>query len=598
MRKIFYSIIILILMIACKSTETVLRPKFIAGIENIIYNLENGRTDEFEAYVQTIKFLNKPDTKDKDYNKGQEFLNQVIIKMDEKGKKEFENKNYENSLRYALSLHILGKKSSMTLREVYDKVLEQADKTSDIYTQLDLREEMANLKLLTNKEVFDLLNLYSKNKSRDVFIYLLNKYKKMYSSLLRDYPELEDMEKRMISLNELNLEELMKSVVTVILDKGLDMKKGLGIMDKSIGTGFFIDNNGYILTNHHVIKEHVDPEYEGFSKVYVTLRKDPEVEIPAEVVGFDKVFDIALLKIPLKSEKYLILGRSSDMSVGDKIFTIGNPLGIKYTVTSGIISNKDLEFFQLGRGFMIDAAINPGNSGGPLVDERGQVIGIVFAGIPQYEGINFAIPFQWVRKTIPDLYKKGEVERCWIGAGLYMENDKVYFYYLLPNGGAYTSGIKEGDRLISIDGEEVSNVEDAQSKLAWRRYPGLISIVTERDGKKNNNIVRLEKRPYLPIEEVFNRDTESNIIKLVFGIGMEYYDKKMRTKKYVAKKIYKGKFGAELKIAEGDSITVYDLKYIKKSTLIRLTIRYKQEEIGVFERAVTIASYAEINSLL
>lgn len=598
MKRIFYFFIIILSIISCKSTERIIRPKFTSGIENIMYNLENGRIDEFEAYVQTIKFLSKSDGKETDLNKGQEFLDQVIVKMDEKSEKEFEAKNYENALRYVLSLKMLGKKSSIPLRGVFDKVLENADQSSDIYTQLDLREEMANLKLLTNKEVYDLLSLYSKNKSRDVFIYLFNKYKKVYPNLLQEYPELENIEKKMIALNELNLEELMKSVVTVILDKGIDMKRGLGVMDKSIGTGFFIDNNGYILTNHHVIKDHVDPEYEGFSKVYVTLRKDPDVEIPAEVIGFDKVFDIALLKIPLKSDKYLILGRSSDMSIGDKIYTIGNPLGIKYTVTSGIISNKDLEFFQLGRGFMIDAAINPGNSGGPLVDERGQVVGIVFAGIPQYEGINFAIPFQWVRKTIPALYKKGEVQRCWIGAGLYMEKDKVYFYYILPNGEAHNAGIKEGERLISIDGEEVSNVEDAQSKLAWRRYPGLISIETERDGKKINNIVRLEKRPYLPIEEVFDKDTEANIIKLVFGVELEYYDKKMFTKKYVTKKIYKGKFGSELKIAEGDSITVYDLKYIKKNQLIKLTIRYKQEDFGILERIITVASYAEINSLL
>jgi membrane-associated protease RseP (regulator of RpoE activity) len=286
------------------------------------------------------------------------------------------------------------------------------------------------------------------------------------------------------------------------------------------------------------------------------------------------------------------------MSLGDKIYTIGNPLGIKYTVTSGIISNMDLEFFQLGKGFMIDAAINPGNSGGPLIDERGQVVGIVFAGILQYEGVNFAIPFQWVRKTIPALYKTGEVKRCWIGAGLYMEKDKVYFYYVLPSGTAFNADIKEGDRLISIDGEKVESVEDAQSKLAWRRYPSLVSIKVERNGKIIENILRLDVRPYLPIEEVFNRDTEANIIKLVFGIGLEYYDKKLFSRKYVTKKIYRGKFGSELKIGMGDSFTVYDLKYIKKDKLIKLTIRYQHEDFGVVERSVSVLSPAEINSII
>ena len=152
--------------------------------------------------------------------------------------------------------------------------------------------------------------------------------------------------------------------------------------------------------------------------------------------------------------------------------------------------------------------------------------------------------------------------------------------------------------MISINGENVKNVEDAQSKLAWRKFPGLISIKIERDGKIINNILRLDLRPYLPIEEVFNKDTETNIIKLVFGIGLEYYDKKLFTRKYVTKKIYKGKFGSELKIGVGDSFTVYDLKYIQKDKLIKLTIRYQNEDFGVVERTVTIVSPAEINSII
>ncbi len=598
MKKILVFIVVVFYLFSCKTTGQIIRPKYTTGLGNIIENFEKERIDEFEAYILTKKFINKSDEKGSDYQKGIEFLNEIIIKMDEKGKKEFKEKNYENALRYILSLRTIGEKSSISLREAYNKVLIHANQYSDIFTQFDIREEMADLKLLSNKEVFDLLNAHAKNKSRGVFLYLYNKYKEIYPGLVQEYPELKTLNVRMNNLNELNIQKIMNSAVAVILDKGINIKKGFGMLDKSLGTGFFIDNKGHILTNHHVIKDHVDPKYEGFSKVYVTTRENPEVEIPAEVIGYDKVFDIALLKIPMKIKDYLILGRSSDMELGDKIYTIGNPLGIKYTVTTGIISNKDLEFFQMGRGFMIDAAINPGNSGGPLIDERGQVVGIVFAGVPQYEGINFAIPFQWVRKTIPALYKKGEVKRCWIGAGLYKEKDKVYFNYILPNGDAFNAGIKDGDRLVSIDDEKVTSVEDAQLKIAWRRYPGLISIKIERDGKIINNILRLVKRPYLPVEEVFNRDTEANIIKLVFGIGLEYYDKKLFNRKYVTKKIYNGPYGSQLNIGEGDAFTVYDLKYMQREKIIRLTIRYQNEDFGVVERIVTVISPVEINSII
>ncbi|MCK4797100.1 MAG: trypsin-like peptidase domain-containing protein, partial [Spirochaetes bacterium] len=291
-------------------------------------------------------------------------------------------------------------------------------------------------------------------------------------------------------------------------------------------------------------------------------------------------------------------GRSLDMSLGDRIYTIGNPLGIKYTVTSGIISNKEIDFFQLGRAFQIDAAINPGNSGGPLIDERGQVVGIVFAGIPQFEGISFVIPFQWVRKTIPALYRGGEVKRCWIGAALYNEDDKVFFYYILPNGPANKAGILVKDRLLKIDGVDVKTVEDAQALLAWRRYPRLIQIETERDGKRISSIVKLEERPYLPVEVAFERDTEGNIITLIYGIGLEYYDKSFIFKKYKTTKIYKGMYGFELNIGEGDRIVIYDLRYIEKNKFVKLTLKFKQKDLGIIDRIVTVVSPVEINSIL
>ena len=286
------------------------------------------------------------------------------------------------------------------------------------------------------------------------------------------------------------------------------------------------------------------------------------------------------------------------MSLGDRIYTIGNPIGIKYTVTSGIISNKNIDFFQLGKAFQVDAALNPGNSGGPVIDERGQVVGIVFAGIPQFEGINFAIPFKWVRKTIPALYKGSEVKRCWIGSGIYKEDDKVFFYYIMPNSPASKSGILKGDRLIEIDGDKVKNVEQAQALLAWRRYPRLIEIKTERDGKIISNIVRLEERPYLPLESAFEKDTEGNLITLIFGIGVEYYGKGLILKKYKTNKIYKGMYGFQLNIGEGDPIVVYGLKYLKKQKLIKLTLKFKQKDFGIIDRIVTVVSPVEINSIL
>jgi len=598
--KIFYLFItLLIFFLSCETTEdSFTRPNYSSGIENIKHNLEKEKIDLFDAYSFTLKFQTKQEEDTEEYNKAKEYLEEIIESMNKQAEEEFAKKNYNDALRYILSLKVLQKESKIRLEDVYDKLSDHADVSSDIFTQNRIKEEMADLKIMSSEEVYDLLKTHALRKSRGVYLFYYDKYIKIYPDLVKKYPDLKRMKNEMESLSDLKIEELMNSVVAVILNKGLNIKDGMGYFDKSIGTGFFIDNDGYILTNHHVIADHVDPTYEGYSMVYVTTKDEPDIEIPAKVIGFDKVFDIALLKIPKKNKDFLVLGRSRDMSVGDKIYTIGNPIGIKYTVTSGIISNKEIDFFQLGRAFQIDAAINPGNSGGPLIDERGQVVGIVFAGIPQFEGINFAIPFEWVRKTIPTLYQGGEIKRCWIGGGLYEENKDIIFYYILPTGPAAYAGIQTGDKLLKIDGFEVKSVEDAQELLAWKRYPQLINIEIERKGEKLSKVVRLEERPYLPVESAFKKDIEANLITLIFGIGVEYYGKGIMFNKYKTTKIYKGMYGFHLDIGEGDPIVVYDLKYIEKNKFIKLTLKFKQKNLGFLDRIITVVSPIEINSII
>lgn len=599
MKVIYFFVILLFFFLSCKTTEPPKqKPSYASGLENIKHNLDKDKIDLFDAYTHTLKLQKKYKEGTKDFDNANAYLEELILSMNKKAEEENAEGNYNDALRYVLSLKVLRKESTIALNDIYKKLSEHADRSSDIFTQNTIKEEMADLKLMSDKELFNFLKMHALRKSRGVYLNYFDKYSQMYPDITNKYLELKTLKNEMESLSDLNIEELMNSVVAVILNKGMNIKDGMGYFDKTIGTGFFIDNDGYILTNHHVIADHVDPTYEGYSMVYVTTKDEPDIEIPAKVIGFDKVFDIALLKIPKKNKDFLVLGRSRDISVGDKIYTIGNPIGIKYTVTSGIISNKEIDFFQLGRAFQIDAAINPGNSGGPLIDERGQVVGIVFAGIPQFEGINFAIPFEWVRKTIPALYKGGEIKRCWIGGGLYEEDKDILFYYVLPNGPAANAGIQKGDKLLKIDGFKVKSVEDAQELLAWRRYPRLIEIEILRKDKTIKLDVKLEERPYLPVETAFKKDIEANLITLIFGIGVEYYGKGIFFNKYKTTKIYRGMYGFHLNIGEGDRIVVYDLKYIEKNKIVKLTLKFKQKDLGFIDRIITVISPIEINSIL
>ncbi len=575
MKYRFFILFMFILLFSCKVIENKENSKkdnnkYESGIDNIRHNLERDKIDLFEAYILIKKEMSKAVDQTDDKDKYDLFLTEVINKMNDKLVELYETKDYDGALRYAFSLKAIEIEPKIGFEDIYRNFLISIDNSSDIFTKLSIKNEMAENKIFTTKEVYDFLIDFYNSKNIALFLYNYEKLITIYPSLLTEYPDLKKMKESFSNYqNKIDFNNIIKSVVTVILDKGINIKDGSGYFDKMIGTGFFIDDNGYILTNHHVIADHVDPKYEGFSKVYVSTSEDPDTNIPATVVGYDKVFDLALLKISKKNSNKIILGRSPEVNLGDKIYAIGNPLGIKNSVTAGIISNKELYLFQLGKALQIDAAVNPGNSGGPLLDENGQVIGVVFAGLPQYQGINFAIPIQWVTLSLPKLYKGGEVKRCWLGAGIYNQNNKILIYYLLPNGPAEKADIKEGDYIRKIDGKEIKTIEQAHEILACKRYPMLINIEIERDGNIFNKIVRLEERPYLPLEKIVETDTQRRITKLIFGIELDYYGKGFLTKKFKILKVYTGMTGdKDLQLAEGDPFFIYDMKYMAKEKIL------------------------------
>ncbi|HNZ27987.1 MAG TPA: trypsin-like peptidase domain-containing protein [Spirochaetota bacterium] len=592
-------IVTIFLLFSCKSSSKGEgnEPHFAYGIENIKHNLDKKKIDIFEAYVLSNKILSKNGAKDSADEVGK-YVEDLKGIIQAEIKRNYDEKKYDDALRYALSLNTLNTEPEIEIGDIYRELMNRYDLSADFFNQMNLKYEMADKKLLPVEKVYEILKYSYEKKSKGFFAADFEKYSTLYPELLTKYPELLSYKSELLSLNELNFEKILGSVVEVLLDKGMNVKDGMGFIDKSIGTGFFISADGYILTNHHVIADHVDPKYEGYSAVYVVTKEDPDLEIPATVVGYDKVFDIALLKISRNNAPTLTLGRSLDVNLGDKIYAIGNPIGIKNTVTSGIISNKEISFFQLGRAFQIDAAVNPGNSGGPLIDSAGQVIGIVFAGVPQYAGISFAIPFQWVSKAIPRLFNGGEVKRCWIGAGILNENNRVKVYYVMPNGSAEKAGFAPGEVIRSIDGVKVSTVEDAQEQLAWKRYPMIINIETELNGVVNNRIARLEERPYLPVITAFENDVQRKLITLIYGVELEYYDKNIFSRKYKVQKVYKGSIGAQAGILEDTPIVIYDLKYVEKQKYIALTASYKSKDSSLIERVVTIPAYVEINNIL
>ena len=266
------------------------------------------------------------------------------------------------------------------------------------------------------------------------------------------------------------------------------------------GSGFIIDPQGYLLTNHHVI--------DGADKIKVRLQvEDKEKDYEAELIGSDKKTDIALLKIKRDDNDttpfpYIRMGNSDSLEIGEWVIAIGNPFGLSHTVTVGIVSAKgrDIGAGPYDEFIQTDASINPGNSGGPLLNMKGEVIGINTAIISGNTGgnvgIGFAIPINMAVKIMHDLKAQGKVTRGWLGVMIQnLTPDLAETFSLkttqgalvsevVPNGPAFKGGLQRGDVIVEFAHQPVENVS-ALPRLVATTPPGkTVDVVILREGKK------------------------------------------------------------------------------------------------------------------
>ena len=259
-------------------------------------------------------------------------------------------------------------------------------------------------------------------------------------------------------------------------------------VQRSLGSGFIIDREGYIITNNHVV--------EGASEIRVRLSTDKEFE--ADLVGRDSKTDLALIKI--KSFQDLPveeLGDSDKLEIGEWVMAIGNPFGLAQTVTVGIVSAKGR---VIGSGpyddfIQTDASINPGNSGGPLFNMNGEVVGINTAIVAAGQGIGFAIPINEAKEIIPQLKKKGKVTRG--GIGVYVQKmtpDLAKSFGLeqskgalvadvIPGSAAEAGGIRRGDVIIKFDGKDIDEMNELPRIVASTPVGKEVEVAILREGK-------------------------------------------------------------------------------------------------------------------
>lgn len=261
------------------------------------------------------------------------------------------------------------------------------------------------------------------------------------------------------------------------------------------GTGFIVDKNGYIITNHHVIK--------GVDHIKVKLFGDDSTEYHARVIGVDPETDLAVIKIdPTTPLVPVTIGNSDAVQVGDWAVAIGSPFGLEASVTAGIVSALGRDIggaLQLQRFIQTDAAINPGNSGGPLLDIRGEVIGVNTMIATQsggYQGIGFALPINMVARVYNDIIRTGRVTRGSIGIEWKKDEDKPELFKALgtnsgvlidtiqKGGPADRAGLKADDIIVAMNGKPIKNGDDLVARVSETPVNSTIQVTVDREGKR------------------------------------------------------------------------------------------------------------------
>ncbi|MCS7242448.1 DegQ family serine endoprotease [Candidatus Caldatribacterium sp.] len=264
------------------------------------------------------------------------------------------------------------------------------------------------------------------------------------------------------------------------------------VPQRGIGTGFVFRSDGYILTNEHVIR--------GANEIKVTFIDGKEYK--GKVVGADPMTDIAVVKIDATNLPTIPLGDSDKARVGEFVIAIGNPYGLSHTVTVGVLSAKGrpISAGDSGREYenflQTDAAINPGNSGGPLLNLRGEVIGINTAILPYAQGIGFAVPINMVKSILDQLLAEGRVIRAWLGVYIQDLTPEMAEKFGLPEAKgalvadvskgspAEKAGLRRGDIVLKVDEKETPTVSDLQREIRSRRPGDRVRLEIWRDGKR------------------------------------------------------------------------------------------------------------------
>ena len=407
------------------------------------------------------------------------------------------------------------------------------------------------------------------------------------SSHLREYAQGRD-----------TVSDMILGVATVIVDRGFRIERGRGIPDRVMGSAFFIDSTGLLVTNYHVISGMVEPRYRG-SRMTIRMGDSASPRIPARVIGYDKALDLALIKAEIDTDYVFSLLDRATPKVGDVVLAIGSPLGLEKTVTSGIISAMGRRFLQIGDVIQIDAAINIGNSGGPVVDSEGRLVGVAFAGFVNQQGLSFIIPAERLAAALPAMMKGGKAQRPWLGLALCETFSGAEIIYTAPNTPASRHLVREGSIIQSINGKAITASQGAlitalQDEL-FNLTPGeLVSLVTiDSEGIVKNNVLMTVPRPEIPLLEAAKIDRRERIAAPLFGMLLVPTGGSFFSSNFSVRRVVLGSIADEAGISENDPISISRFRLLEEEGVALMDITVKKRRTGYLEANMQLPAWLD-----
>ncbi|HEY9054761.1 MAG TPA: trypsin-like peptidase domain-containing protein [Rectinemataceae bacterium] len=387
-----------------------------------------------------------------------------------------------------------------------------------------------------------------------------------------------------------------RGVVTVSVDKGLQIESGVGYPDRVLGSAFQVDASGYYLTNYHVVSSEVDPEYEGFSRLSIRPPDKPEARIPARVVGWNKALDLALIQSAETMPYSFFPGLPARVQAGERVRAIGSPVGLENSMSSGIVSASGRRILQRGEALQIDAPLNPGNSGGPLITESGRLAGIVFAGLRDFQGLNFALPASWIELALPGLYSGGESRNPSLAVAVVRNLDGSFTVSYAPPGSLM---LRQQDRILSIQGKKLESLDQGRAQLALMPEGSLCCVELEREGRVIRLPVLVSALEDISPKRLVKTDSVENLIFGISGAVFEHISgSRGQGGTYKLLKAWPGQLADEAGLAEGDVVKIVRVDIDAGSRAIVFDLLVKSPTKGYLEKAMRLGASLELDNIL